>query len=245
MSYTLSVPIALGSSKTGLTLTATIIDTSGATVSTTGSGFVEIGSGNYLWTGSLPDNHRGAVVFTGTGVAVIAAINPEEIEKINLLQTLTASTTQYNSLLNAESTTYAAIGANQSTLINTFLEPMSVQLGDVDTNVDTVLTMVGTLETEADALSRYEDILAAVQALGPGVGALSQTLYITDESNVPLDGVSVYVTATDNPGDTVLASGVTASTGEVTVFLDAGTYYCWVQRTNYNGLNPITFTVAP
>lgn len=93
MSYTLSVSIALGSSKTGLTLTATILDTAGATVSTTGSGFVEIGLGNYLWTGSLPDNHRGAVKFTGTGVVALAAINTEEAEMVSDIKDILVSQT--------------------------------------------------------------------------------------------------------------------------------------------------------
>jgi len=89
MSYTLSVSLALGSSQTGLTLKAQLIDTAGADVGgEVATGFVELGSGNYLWTyAGFPDAFRGGVKFY-TGVApgtlkAFAGINPEEAEYVN------------------------------------------------------------------------------------------------------------------------------------------------------------------
>ena len=53
MAYTLTIPIALGTSKTGLTLKAQLVDTAGADVgSAITTGFVEIG-GSYPFTPAL------------------------------------------------------------------------------------------------------------------------------------------------------------------------------------------------
>lgn len=47
MAYTFSVAIALGSSQTGLTLTAQIVDTGGSNVGAAiSTGFVEVGPGS-------------------------------------------------------------------------------------------------------------------------------------------------------------------------------------------------------
>lgn len=84
MSYTLDIAIALGKKKTGLTLSAQLVDTSGANVgSSVTTGFTEIGSGFYLWhyTG-FPDGHRGGVKFLASGSLVaFVSINPEQAER--------------------------------------------------------------------------------------------------------------------------------------------------------------------
>lgn len=83
MAYTLIVGLALGSSQTGLTLSAQLKDTAGSNVgSAVTSGFVELGVGNYSWTyAAFPDNFRGVVVFTASAVVkACAAINPEEAD---------------------------------------------------------------------------------------------------------------------------------------------------------------------
>ena len=91
MPYTLSFSLALGSSQTGLTLKAQLVDTAGADVgSEITTGFVEAGAGNYLFTSSaIPAGHRGGVKFyTGTlptGLKAFAAINPEETEAADAL----------------------------------------------------------------------------------------------------------------------------------------------------------------
>lgn len=84
--YTLDIGIALGGSQTGLTLSAQLVDTTGANVgSAVTSGFVEIGAGNYLWHyAAFPDGHRGGVKFSaGATLKAFIAINPEEAERID------------------------------------------------------------------------------------------------------------------------------------------------------------------
>lgn len=87
MAYTLSFGIALGASRTGLTLSAQLVSTLGANVgSAVASGFVELGRGNYLWTYSgIPDGFRGAVLFSAGGtLRATAAVNPQEAENLDV-----------------------------------------------------------------------------------------------------------------------------------------------------------------
>jgi hypothetical protein len=87
MAYTLDFALNLGSSKTGLTLVAQIVDSDGADVGTeVTTGFTEVGTGCYIWTGSIPDAHQGAVKFYESGVPAtilaIASINPAYLETV-------------------------------------------------------------------------------------------------------------------------------------------------------------------
>ena len=73
--------------------------------------------------------------------------------------------------------------------------------------------------------------LNAAGALG-GAGALQRTIGVTVGGN-PLEGASVWV-ATDAAGTNIVAGAlVTNSMGTVTVLLDAGAYYVWVQKDGY------------
>lgn len=88
MSYTYTFPIALGPVYAGLTLAAQLVDTAGANVgSAVTTGFVEVGTnGDYLWTASVPDAHRGGVKVYESGVPgtvlAVGAINPEDAELV-------------------------------------------------------------------------------------------------------------------------------------------------------------------
>lgn len=239
MSYNITFTINLGSTKTGLTLTATIVDTTGATVSSTTSGFVEIpATGIYLWNGTIPTGHRGAVIFTGTGVVTAASINPEEFElesesvALSRYTNLTnLDTLHYNSLFNQGNTTFGFLGGMQSLLMS-YIGPMSIET-------------TSTLSLATDIDTNVDSILSIVTPLGTGTGAIQHTVTITDiNTSLPLEGVYCYVTATPTYGDDAIASGVTDTLGKITFYLDAATYYLWVQRSDYMGSNPYTIVVA-
>jgi len=89
MSYTLNISLALGSTKTGLSLAAQLVDSAGAdSGSEVDTGFTEIGNGNYLWNYSgFPTDFRGGVKFYVQGfltpILAFTAINPEEGEYTN------------------------------------------------------------------------------------------------------------------------------------------------------------------
>jgi hypothetical protein len=80
MSYELNFTLVLGSTMTGLTLSAQLIDNTGTPVGgAVTSGFHEIGQGYYLWNGTIPSGFQGGVVFSNTvGPVVVTAadINP-------------------------------------------------------------------------------------------------------------------------------------------------------------------------
>ena len=86
MSSTICISLGLGSSKTGLSLQAQIVDFAnipvGGLVTT---GFSEIGSGNYMWNYSLfPDSFRGGVKFydqsSQSVVLSFVALNPVDFQ---------------------------------------------------------------------------------------------------------------------------------------------------------------------
>ena len=79
--FTATIGIHLGSTRTGLVLSAQLKDTAGANVGTAvTAGFVELGGGDYQWTyASFPDGFRGSAVFTAGAVhQATASINPED-----------------------------------------------------------------------------------------------------------------------------------------------------------------------
>lgn len=89
MAYTTTKTLALGTSQIGLTLEAQIVDAAGADVGAAiGTGFVEFGLGNYEWTGSIPDGHRGAIKFRVAGGGTLkasASIDPRRDENADVL----------------------------------------------------------------------------------------------------------------------------------------------------------------
>ncbi len=81
MPYTHDTAFAIP--EAGLTLSAQLVNTTGADVgSAVTTGFTDFGSGYYLWHyEAFPDGHRGAVKFSAGGVLkAVEAINPEEME---------------------------------------------------------------------------------------------------------------------------------------------------------------------
>lgn len=86
---------------------------------------------------------------------------------------------------------------------------------------------------------------AAWIAGGSGSGAIeySYTLTSGTSPNPPIADALVWVT-TDSAGNNTVASGRTDAFGNVTFFLNAGTYYFWRQKSGWNFINPDTETVT-
>lgn len=83
MTYSSVFSLALGATFAGRTLKAQFATASGQVVGVAiTSGFAEIGAGNYLWSATLADDFRGAVLFEDAAdstVLAVSAINPEEM----------------------------------------------------------------------------------------------------------------------------------------------------------------------
>ncbi len=90
MGYTYSFGFNLAKSDTGLTLSAQLVDTDGASVGAAiTTGFVEIGGGAYMLTCEVPDGHRGGIEVydtAGPTLKAFGAINPEEAEVASKIQ---------------------------------------------------------------------------------------------------------------------------------------------------------------
>ncbi len=79
-----------------------------------------------------------------------------------------------------------------------------------------------------------------------GTGSEEVTYKVTEppeETGTAIAGVFVWVT-TDAVGANIVASGNTDNFGEVTFWLNPGTYYFWRQKYGYNFTNPDTEVVS-
>jgi hypothetical protein len=84
MAYSLSAGVELGAGNTGLSLSASLYDSANnAAAGLTTATLVEVvaGSGSYLWTGTVPDSHRGYIRFDSAGTfKAKVTLNPQESE---------------------------------------------------------------------------------------------------------------------------------------------------------------------
>ncbi len=81
MAFSLAIGISLGASQTGLTLTAQLVDTTGAALgSAVATGFSEIGGGNYLWYYSAfpSDTSVGVKFLSGVTLKAFVSVNPSD-----------------------------------------------------------------------------------------------------------------------------------------------------------------------
>jgi hypothetical protein len=93
-----------------------------------------------------------------------------------------------------------------------------------------------------DALAHLDADVSSVSGV-TGSGALTRTIGVTVGGN-PIEGASVWV-ATDAAGSNVVAGPLTTdSMGEVTVLLDAGTFYAWVQKDAYVSIIAEEITIS-
>ena len=79
--------------------------------------------------------------------------------------------------------------------------------------------------------------------LGLKPGDEEHVYNVTDGAGAPLADVLVVVT-TDAAGTNTIASGTTDAYGNVTFWLDVGTYYMWRKKSGYNFTNPDTEVVS-
>ena len=79
-------------------------------------------------------------------------------------------------------------------------------------------------------------------AAGAGAITFVYTLTSTVDS-APIDGATVWAT-TDAAGTNPVAAGTTDAAGQVTFYLDAGTYYFWRQKSGWTFTNPDTEVVS-
>jgi hypothetical protein len=89
-----------------------------------------------------------------------------------------------------------------------------------------------------------ESMRIALEQAPAGAGSIAFTFTVNNSvTSLPISGANVWV-STDSAGSNVVAAGFTNAAGQVVFYLDAGTYYAWVQEEGYSGTNPTTITVS-
>jgi len=167
-------------------------------------------------------------------LAAIAAYLDTEIAAI-LADTNELQTDDVPGLIAALNDLSAAqVNAEMDTALSDYDPPTKAEL---DTAVTTIRG------ADSDTLKTLSDQIDGISSEA-GAGAITYTHTITSSvDSSPISQVDVWVTS-DAAGNTVIASGETDGDGEVTFYLDEGTYYLWSQRPGYNFTNPTTITVS-
>ena len=148
MSYNMSISLILGTSQIGLSLSGQLFDTTGTNFgSVITTGFVEIGTGSYLFNLTVPDNFRGGVkIFPSSdssNILTIVSINPEEIE---------------NSLKNTESlieleNKVNLIEENVSTIeniVNTTPKQINIEVPQIVSKGSSIVLNTGTVSSNSN-----------------------------------------------------------------------------------------------
>lgn len=132
--------------------------------------------------------------------------------------------------------------------IATLTVPASLAAGAITSSTFATGAITATA-IAADAIGSSELADSAVTEIAAGVGsvagsgAITHTITINDGTN-PIEGASVWV-STDSAGSNVIAGTLTTtSLGQAVFYLDAGTYYAWMQKSGFNFTNPTAITVA-
>jgi hypothetical protein len=81
-----------------------------------------------------------------------------------------------------------------------------------------------------------------VEATAAAAGAIAHTVTVDDGADGIID-VDVWITS-DSAGNNIVASGETDGNGQITFYLEAGSYYVWTQKAGYNFTNPTEITVS-
>ena len=95
--------------------------------------------------------------------------------------------------------------------------------------------ITGLLITHASAVPLNIAIISDDQL---GAGAIEWTLNAASGAS----GADVWITYPND--DTVVAAGTLDVNGDITVYLDAGTYWAYFQKVGLTFSNPLVFTVA-
>ena len=110
---------------------------------------------------------------------------------------------------------------------------------------DNVYVAAATTAGTVDVQTIFAELLDVSKAVK---GAIEYT-YTVDDGADPIEGAEVWI-STDSGGANVIWSGLTDAFGVARAsdlelpWLDAGTYYAWVQKTDFSFSNPDELTVS-
>ncbi len=115
--------------------------------------------------------------------------------------------------------------------------------GPTEAEMNTAHALLATEGADGDTLETLSDQIDGVATHGAGAITAVYTLYVTD-TTTPIVGVDVWITSDVGGATSVAGPLQTNGSGQVTFYLDAGTYYVWRQKAGYNFDNPQTWEVS-
>ena len=139
----------------------------------------------------------------------------------------------------------AAILVDTSTTLEADLDALLVNVAAVHSDlataqvdIDTLLVNVANIDSDLATVDTVVDLINSKLVGLVGTGAVTWPYVLTDaDTGVAIPQATVWVSS-DSDGATVLASGITDSTGTIVFYLDTGTVYVWRQCENYYFTNP-------
>jgi hypothetical protein len=138
-------------------------------------------------------------------------------------------------LLKPGTTSFAATTGSKNEVGNGWYE-LTAEPSESDTRGEIAIKVTG-----SGALQ--QNLVYMIGDPREGFGATAHTIQIVVDGS-PVDGAEVWIT-TDSAGNNIVAGTLTTnSDGNVTFYLDSGTYYSWVQHGSNNFTNPTEFSVA-
>lgn len=171
-----------------------------------------------------------AVITNATGTDIAADIIALKAETVTIL----ADTNEIQGKLPTNKIMGSSDVDNHDTDIDSILaDTNELQVDDYPTSLAAIKAKTDQLEFTSSTVN------ANVATGGIGTGAITVSYYVySDEAEtIPLAGVAVWV-STDLAGTVTVATDETNSSGLVTFYLDAGTYYMWRSKTGYAFTNP-------
>jgi hypothetical protein len=189
MSYSLDFALTLGTA--ALTLAAQVVDSAGSNVgAAVTTGFVDIGSGFYLWHASIAAAQRGGVKFyeiaTPATILGFAAINPEEAEYTDV-----ATSSREVSGAAATALNTAIPGSPTTDSINERVVTMD---GTVATNLD---AKISTRAIAGDAMTLVNDAITAAKIAADAIGSSELAATAVSEIALAVSGTDTTATLTE------------------------------------------------
>ena len=142
---------------------------------------------------------------------------------------------------NVDATISSRLAANAYT-------PTTAMSADVATILSRTDVATSTRASASDytaaRATKIDNIDVAVSTrVSAGIGSTACPITVTDSAGAPIDGVAVWITTDTGGANVVAGTRHTGGNGVATFWLDAGTYYAWLQRDGYDFDNPREVTV--
>ena len=119
----------------------------------------------------------------------------------------------------------------------------SFDVTQAETNADKLLVIASSITGNVEVIGSPSSVIYPTVSAA-GSGATEVIVNLTDSAAAVVADADVRVRTTSDTTAAVVASGRTDSFGNVTFYLDAGTYYRWAEKASTNFTNPQSFTVT-